>query len=222
MKNSNLIIAGLAFASLTFSSCKNEKKEGESTTVTTTTKTNVAPEGDHKEVDVTQSFVEWRGYKLLKTEQTSHYGKINFESGHFIVKDGKLVGGNFAANMASLNSEDLKGSPEDAAKLEGHLKSADFFDVTKYPTSSFEITEVLPQTTENFNSKISGNLTVHGVTKPVSFDANVTVSPEGVVSLKTKPTDINRNDFGVTFKSPAENGVIKDEITLQISAVSKK
>ncbi|CAM2972846.1 YceI family protein [Chryseobacterium flavum] len=206
------------FAAAVVISCKKDKPLTSESNEVTTTK-----EGSQYTLDTLNSKVEWKGYKVFKTENTSHFGTIRFESGDVTVKDGKLESGKFVADMNSLTSEDLKDSPEDLAKLNGHLKSGDFFEVEKFPTASYEITKVTPATEGDYNTLLDGNLTIKGITKPVQFKANVSVK-EGEVSVATEPKDIKREEFGVKFQAPAENGVIKDEVTLQISvkALEKK
>jgi len=206
------------FASALVMSCKKEKPvTGESSEVTTT------KEGNPFIVDTLNSRVEWKGYKIFKSESTSHFGTIKFESGDVTVKDGKLESGKFVADMNSLTSEDLKNNAEQSEKLNGHLKSGDFFGVEKFPTASYEITKVTPSAEGDYNTLLDGNLTIKGITKPVQFKANVSVK-EGEVSIATEPKDIHRGEFDVKFKAPAENGVIKDEMTLQINikALEKK
>lgn len=214
MKTLKLSILSLALAGISLTACKNDKKPvSEAQAVETTT------DGNAHLIDTAQSTVEWRGYKILKSEHTSHYGTIKFESGEVTVFDGKLESGKFVANMNSLSSQDLNDQPEKKQKLDSHLKDGDFFEVAKFPTATYEITKVLPQTDGNFNTKMEGNLTIKGITKPVSFDANVAVEGDQI-SIKTKPQDINRKDFGVNFVAPAQNGVIKDEVTLQVNIVA--
>lgn len=206
------------FTSLVIVSCSKEKPVISDGNEVTTTK-----DGAKFVLDTLNSNVEWKGYKIFKSENTSHFGTIKFESGDVTVKDGKLESGKFVADMASLTSEDLKDKKEDLEKLNGHLKSADFFEVEKFPTASYEITKVSPAAEGDYNTVLDGNLTVKGITKPTQFKANVAIN-EGVVSISTEPKDIMREEFGVKFQSPAANGVIKNEVTLQIrvKALEKK
>jgi polyisoprenoid-binding protein YceI len=199
-------------------SCKKEKPLASENNEVTTTK-----EGNPFIVDTLNSKIGWKGYKIFKSENTGHFGTLKFESGDVTVKDGKLESGKFVADMNSLTSEDLKSDAAQLEKLNGHLKSGDFFEVEKFPTASYEITKVTPSAGGDYNTLLDGNLTVKGISKPVQFKANVSVK-EGEVSIATEPKDIQREEFGVKFKAPAENGVIKDEITLQISikALEKK
>ncbi|WP_419868565.1 YceI family protein [Chryseobacterium sp. CT-SW4] len=213
----SLALTGL-FAALVMVSCKKEKpltsENGEVTTM---------KDGSQYTLDTLNSKVEWKGYKLLKSESTSHFGSIKFESGDVTVKDGKLESGKFVADMASLTSIDLKDNADQLGKLNGHLKSGDFFEVEKFPTASYEITKISPLSEGDYNTLLDGNLTVKGITKPVQFKANVAVK-EGDVTIATEPKDINRAEFGVKFQAPAADGVIKDEVTLQIlvKALEKK
>lgn len=179
--------------------------------------------GESYQVDTLNSKIEWKGYKVFKTDNTSHFGTIKFESGELTVKDGKLESGKFVADMNTLENVDLKDDPDQKAKLEGHLKSGDFFEVEKFPTASFEITQVTHNDSGDYNTTLHGNLTIKGITKPEQFNANVSVK-DGEISIASEPTDVSREKYGVQFQVPAANGVIKDELNLQIliKALEKK
>lgn len=213
----SLVIPAL-FATAVVVSCKKDKPLTSESNEVSTTKN-----GNQYTLDTLNSKVEWKGYKVFKSESTSHFGTIRFESGDVTVKDGKLESGKFVADMNSLTSVDLKDDADQLAKLNGHLKSGDFFEVEKFPTASYEITKVTPAAEGDYNTLLDGNLTIKGITKPVQFKANVSVK-DGEVSVATEPKDIMREEFGVKFQAPAENGVIKDEVTLQINvkALEKK
>ena len=109
------------------------------------------------------------------------------------------------------------------AKLDEALKSPDFFDAAKYPTITFKSTKV-ERIGEN-GLKITGELTVHGVTKPVTLDAKVNkiglFEIPGVVKAQTAGFDattvIRRSDFGVTKFLPA----VSDEIPVRITLDAK-
>lgn len=214
----SLVIPGLFITALAVISCKKDKPLTSESNEVTTTK-----EGAQYTVDTLNSKVEWKGYKVFKSESTSHFGTIKFESGDVTVKEGKLESGKFVADMNSLTSVDLKDDTDQLGKLNGHLKSGDFFEVEKFPTASYEITKVTPAAEGDYNTLLDGNLTIKGITKPIQFKANVSVK-EGEVGIATEPKDIKREEFGVKFQAPAANGVIKDEVTLQINikALEKK
>lgn len=206
------------FATVVVVSCNKDKPLTSESNEVSTTKG-----GSQYTLDTLNSKVEWKGYKVFKSENTSHFGTIKFESGDVTVKDGTLESGKFVADMSSLTSVDLKDDAEQLGKLNGHLKSGDFFEVEKFPTASYEITKVMPAAEGDYNTLLEGNLTIKGITKPVQFKANVSVK-NGEVSVATEPKDIKREEFGVKFQAPAENGVIKDDVTLQINvkALEKK
>lgn len=206
----NILIAALTTGALLMSCNKEKPVTSESGEVTTT------KDGTVYVVDTLNSKLEWKGYKIVKSDNTSHFGTIKFESGDVTVKDGKLESGKFVADMTSLSNVDLKDAADQKSKLEGHLKSADFFEVERFPTASYEITKVTYSDSGDYNTVLDGNLTVKGITKPAKFNANVSVNDNGV-SIATEPTDINREEFGVKFKMPVENGLLKDEINLQIA-----
>jgi polyisoprenoid-binding protein YceI len=199
-----LILGGAAV------SCGKDKPLTSETTEVTTTR-----EGQVYVIDTMNSKIEWKGFKVVKTDNTSHFGNILFEGGDVTVKDGKLESGTFVADMSSLENVDLKDDAEQKAKLEGHLKSGDFFEVEKFPTASYEITKVTEAQNGDYNTVLDGNLTIKGITKPVQFNANVSVN-NGEVSIATEPKDIMREDYGVKFQLPLENGLIKNEVNVQI------
>ena len=169
-----------------------------------------------------QSNIDWKGYKIFKSESTSHFGTMAFSEGNINVKDGKLVSGKLVIDTKSITSTDIEDK-ELAAKLDNHLKNSDFFDVEQFPTATFEITKVTPSEHGDYNSVIEGNMTIKGITKVVSFNANVKVDTEQV-SIYTEPTDIDRTEFGVKFQLPIKDGIIKNEFTLQVAikAFNKK
>lgn len=196
-------------------SCKKEQPLTSETQEVTTTQ-----HGDRYTLDLTDSKIEWAGYKVFKSDNTSNFGFMKFKSGELTVHDGKLESGKFVADVNSLESENLKDSPEQKKDLEDHLKSGDFFETEKYPTATYEISKVQHLDTGDFNSLLEGNLTIKGITKPISFKANVAVK-DNQVTIATDRTDINREDFGVKFSIPVQNGILKNEVTLQVSIKAK-
>lgn len=201
--------AALLIGSVTVSCGKDKPLTSETAEVSTTR------DGQVYVIDTMNSKIEWKGFKVFKSDNTSHFGTISFENGDVTVKDGQLESGKFVADMSSLENVDLKDDAEQKAKLEGHLKSGDFFEVEKFPTASYEITKVTPAADGDYNTVLEGNLTIKGITKPVKFNANVAVT-EGEVTIATEPTDIMREDYGVKFQVPVENGLIKNEVNVQI------
>ena len=199
-----------AFTSVVLISCTKDKPiVSENTEVTTNSN------GAVYTIDTLNSRIEWKGYKVMKSDQTSHFGTINFESGDLTVHEGMLESGKFVVDMNSLTSVELKNDAEQLAKLNGHLKSGDFFETDKFPTASYEITKVSKNESGDYNTLLDGNLTIKGITKPMQFNANVSVK-DGEASIASEPKDISREAFNVKFQMPVTNGVIKDDVNLQI------
>ncbi|WP_313214874.1 YceI family protein [Soonwooa sp.] len=216
----NLFFSGLAALAITLTviSCGKDKPvTSENNEVLTTKK------GQVYVVDTMNSKIEWKGFKVFKTDNTSHFGSIKFENGEVTINENKLESGKFVVALNTLTNSDIKDA-EESAKLNGHLKSADFFDVEKFPTASYEITKVSEAPAGgDYNTVLDGNLTIKGITKPMSFNANVKIG-EGELQIATEPKDISRDEFGIKFQIPAANGLIKDEINIQMlmKAIEKK
>lgn len=219
MKKTTIIAAILLIsASIFVISCGKDKPvTSESNEVLTSN------EGQIYVVDTMNSKAEWKGFKVVKSDNTSHIGTLKFESGEVTVKDNKLESGQFVIDMNSITNEDLKDN-ESNSKLIGHLKSADFFETEKFPTASFEITKISEGASgSDYNTVLDGNLTLKGITKPATFNANVKLR-DGELSIATEPKDINRDEFGIKFQMPAAEGLIKNEINVQmkVKAIEKK
>lgn len=142
---------------------------------------------EKKEVKTNESKVTWKAYKVTG----SHTGTVNLNSGTLIFDDGKLTGGEFDVDMTSLISADLEG--EYKGKLEGHLKSDDFFGVEKYPNSTLIFTKV--KATGKNSYEVQGDLTIKGITKPVTFDVSVYGS-KATATLK-----VDRAQYDVKYGS---------------------
>ena len=149
-----------------------------------------------KKVDVEQSTISWKGYKVTG----KHEGTINLKEGTLIFEGDKLKGGNFIVDMTSLADTDLEG--EWKGKLEGHLKSDDFFGVEKHPTANLTITKV--ETNEDYYT-VTGDLTIKDITNPVTFDMTVDENSANA-SLK-----IDRSKFNIRYGSPSFFNNLKDK-----------
>lgn len=102
-----------------------------------------------------------------------------------------------------------------AAKRDEHLRSADFFNAKQFPTLSFKSTQVVGAGKDLY--KVTGNLTLHGVTKPISLTFHKTgqgKDPWGGYRMGGEATfTVNRNDYGISFMP---DGLGKD-VTLMLS-----
>lgn len=109
------------------------------------------------------------------------------------------------------------------AQRDGHLKSADFFDVEKYPTMSFKSTQVRPDGDGGY--KVTGDFTLHGVTKQVTFNVEgpsaPTKDPWGNTRIGlTATTKINRKDYGLNWNAALETGgiLVGEEVNITVEA----
>lgn len=143
--------------------------------------------------DVTSSTVTWKGYKVTG----KHHGTVALKSGTLIFDNNMLVGGEFVIDMTTIRNTDMAGSGG-AEKLEGHLKSDDFFGVQKYPSAKFVISKVIPYGT-NGDYRIYGDLTIKGITKPIKFMSNVKTTGGSIAA--TADITIDRSEFDVRFGS---------------------
>ncbi|GIV38452.1 MAG: hypothetical protein KatS3mg033_0252 [Thermonema sp.] len=183
-------------------------------------------------VDLENSRIDWIGSKKIGSR---HEGFLKLKSGELYVKGNEVVGGKFVVDMNSLTVTDLPEGSEENQKLTGHLKSADFFEVETYPEASFEITEIKAwdntkergEVDPNFSiadptHEVSGNLTIKGVTKGVSFPAKITVTDNGVEAVAK--FNINRYDWNINYgkDQTVEDKIINPEINLSITLKANK
>jgi polyisoprenoid-binding protein YceI len=146
------------------------------------------PIDDEKvQVNVSESTVTWKGYKVTG----SHEGTIKLKSGHLEMDGDKLTGGEFVVDMTTIENSDLDG--ESKGKLEGHLKSDDFFGVEKHPTASLVFTSAKPFNKNSYT--VTGDLTIKGITKPVTLVVSIF---EGKATATVK---IDRAEFDVRYGS---------------------
>lgn len=219
--NHNFRFSLLLLLALSIFSCKDKAVEA-TTTEAETTSATAEPQGTKFITNATMAKIVWEGAKPAGT----HTGTINISEGALYVNDGALTAGSFVIDMNSINVTDLEGSYK--TDLETHLKgtgaegSADFFNVTKYPTAKFEIIEIIGTSDQpNSNATVTGNLTLLDVTKAISFPANISIG-QANISVNTNPFSINRTDWGIkygskTFFDNLADKFINDDIKLQIS-----
>lgn len=217
----------LTAAMFLFTACAEAPESDEASTTEAQEVTEAA--GTNLKVDTAASKVEWVATKVT----AYHTGTLNVKSGEITVQDGNVTGGNFALDMTSIAVTGPAGSDAGAnAKLLGHLKSPDFFDVAANPDATFTITSVTPfsgtakDSTDprqesiskykitNPTHTISGNLTIKGVTKNVTFPAQITVS--GNTADAIAKFNINRKDWDIVYPGKPDD-LIRDDVHLGIA-----
>ena len=163
-------------------------------------------------VDVKHSVIHWKGTK----PGGAHYGELSLKSGALKVENGKLQSGEFVIDMTTITDKDMPADNEYNAKLVGHLKSKDFFDVAVYPTAAFVITKV-----EDKGDKlaVTGNLRLKDVTKSITIPATVT-EDNGVIIFKSEPFKVDRADFGIKYKSKKFFDNLKDKFIDDLMEIS--
>lgn len=148
----------------------------------------------------------------------NHFGFSN-PTANFGQVDGTLVYDEKDPSKATVEATlPLSGLDTFVPKLDEHLKSADFFDAAKYPTVTFKSTKVTPAGKGKL--KVTGDLTVHGVTKPVTLDVTLNgVGPHPMTKVQSVGFDatamIKRSDFGVGAYVPNVSDEIKIRITTE-------
>ncbi|MDD4516496.1 YceI family protein [Massilibacteroides sp.] len=178
-------------------------------------------EGKTLSVDLSASVINWKGFKPAG----SHHGILSIKSGELYVDGDQLKSGNFVLDMTSINVQDLE-SGQGKEKLEGHLKSADFFDVENYPEGKFTITGVEVLSGGEYTHRISGNLTLKDVEKNISFDAKITNNGD-TYTATTATFTIDRTQWGVNYGSKnifkdLKDSFINDEMEISITLVAKE
>jgi polyisoprenoid-binding protein YceI len=200
----------------------NNSSEGEKAT-TTETQTVQAADGTPYAIDSTTT-VTWTGTKPTG----EHTGIFKVNEGTLLVKDNALTGGNFTINILSLANVDMAKDVENKGKLEGHLKSPDFFDAEKYPVAKFEITSVEPYTPDSASKiagathLIKGNLTLKDSTKNISFPAKVTIDAN--TASASADFAIDRTLWGLNYKGPEnpQDWVIRKEVNIKLDVKATK
>lgn len=166
-------------------------------------------------VDTNASTFNWLAKKLTG----EHNGTVKIQSGNLITDGSKLTGGDFTIDLSTIKDLDIQG--DFAGKLETHLKSADFFDVAKFPTSTLKITKAVAKGGENYD--LTGDLTIRGISQSITFPATVKIA--GKTASASAKFDVDRTKFGLTYRSKSffENigdKMIYDNFTVEVKIVA--
>lgn len=136
-----------------------------------------------------------------------HDGGFKTVTGSFTVEGTDPTAGKFTVEI------DTDSMWTDNEKLTTHLKSADFFEVKQFPKAKFVSTKIAKG---EKGYTVTGDLTLHGVTKPVTFPADITLDDKGLTL--TSSFKINRNDWGITYGK----GKVDDDVALSVAVKAKK
>ncbi|WP_028890826.1 YceI family protein [Tenacibaculum sp. 47A_GOM-205m] len=190
MKNfkNPLVLVLIAFATLSF---------------TTITK-------EIKKVNTKESKVVWKGYKVTG----SHEGTVSLQSGALHFDEEKLVGGEFVIDMTSIAVTDLSGDYQ--KKLEGHLKSDDFFGVNNHPIAKLVFTKVKAKGKNSY--EVTADLTVKNKTNPVTFEISV-YGKKATAALKVDRAKYDVKYGSTSFFDGLKDKAIYDEFDLVVDLV---
>jgi polyisoprenoid-binding protein YceI len=175
------------------------------TPTTTTTTWNIDP---------AHTVAEFKVRHMMISNVKGQFAKV---TGALTLDEADLTNSRAEASIESASIETRE------AQRDAHLKSADFFDVEKYPTLSFQSTRI--SSVADGELAVEGDLTIRGVTRKVTFSVEGPTAPAKdpwgntrvAVSATTK---INRKDFGLTWNAALETGgiLVGDEVTIALDA----
>ncbi|WCO00911.1 YceI family protein [Psychroserpens ponticola] len=161
-----------------------------------------------KSVNVKDSSITWKGHKVTG----SHEGTINLLEGSLIFDGENLTAGQFTIDMTSIIVTDLEaGSGKE--KLEGHLKSDDFFGVNNHKKAMFKINSV---NGKNGTYRVYGDLTIKGITKPATFQMMIKGNT-ATASFKIDRTKYNIKYGSSSFFDNLKDKAIYDDFDLNVT-----
>jgi polyisoprenoid-binding protein YceI len=183
--------------------------------------TAIKPHSDVYKLNTDSSSMEWYAEKVTG----KHNGTIHFSSGEFTNNHGNYEG-NFVVDMGSIANKDIE-SAEYKMKLENHLKSADFFDVAKYPKATFVLKSLtqLPEIHDGYTHAAKGMLTIKDKTNEETF--YLTMRMQGNFIFASGEGIIDRSKYDVKYGSKSffediGDKAIYDNFTLKFGVVAAK
>lgn len=220
MKTTKIIFGALAAALLV--ACSPKKQETKTSEAQEVSAESVSAQTYPAVLDL--SSIEWIGKKT--GIDSKHNGTIALKSGEvgFDVEAMELKGGDFVIDMHSINVLDLEGDMK--AKLEGHLNSADFFDVENYPEVHFQITSAT-KLDEEGTYNVVGNLTMKEATNSIEFKTTIVYDKStNQLTADSEEVVIDRTKWGVNYNSKnifknLKDNIIDDQITIKLHIVAQ-
>jgi len=165
-------------------------------------------------IDPAHSGAEFKVKHMMISNVKGHFSKVSGT----LTRDESDVTRSHVEAVIEAASIETRDPQRDA-----HLKSADFFDVEKFPTLSFKSSGISP--TRDGELAVEGDLTIHGVTRKVTFTVEGPTPPAKdpwgntrvAISATTK---ISRKDFGLTWNAALESGgiLVGDEVAITLDA----
>lgn len=165
-------------------------------------------------IDPAHTMAEFKVKHMMISSVKGHFSKV---SGVLTLDESKLADSRVQATIeaGSIETRD--------AQRDAHLKSADFFDVEKFPTLHFKSSNI--SVVRDGELSVGGDLTIHGVTRKVNFQVEGRTAPTKDPWGNTRvaisaSTTINRKDFGFTWNAALESGgiLVGDDVTITLEA----
>ncbi|MES2560799.1 MAG: YceI family protein [Bacteroidota bacterium] len=177
--------------------------------------------GESVKIDAKASTLKWHAKKVTG----EHFGTVNVAGGNISIDKGSITGGTIEVDMTSVNVTDLEG--EYKGKLEGHLKSDDFFSVEKNTRAILVLKKVEAikgaKTAENYN--VTADLTIKGITNEVTFPAIIVVKGKAVTANADFNIDRTKWDIKYGSKSFFEgigDKAIDNDFNIKVRVVAGK
>jgi len=146
-------------------------------------------------INTEKSSVNWSGSKGIQALGT-HTGSVKIKNGKVNLNEaGDIQAAELVMDMTQISNDNLSGEWQE--KLLSHLRSADFFDVTKHPTAIFKSSKV--EKLANAKYKLIGNMTIKGITKPAVLIG--TYEKAGSEHVFKGDFNFNRLDYGIKYGS---------------------
>ena len=203
-----------ALLTIVLSSCA---KKSDSKPIVKNIEMNTIKKGGYK-VDSFESKLVWKGRQLSSKE---HDGTLDISSGSIEIDKSGRIFGDIKIDMKSISTSDLEGEWKD--KLDGHLKSPDFFNVKGFPTATVTFKGNQNKTT-NGEINFEGDLTIKGITQFTKFSAKINQIGDKVIA--TASISFDRSEYDIRYGSGKffdnlGDKLIYDEITAEVSIVAK-
>lgn len=152
--------------------------------------------------DHSRSGVTWIGKKVIG----GHNGTIAIKDGSVHYNGNTITSGSFTIDMSTIKCLDLEG--ENKGKLEHHLMSPDFFEVSKYPLTTFKIKKIVKG--NGTQATVTGTLTIKDISREISFPVTMQAA-DGRIDITAKDIKIDRTAYGVKFASKSLKSTMSDK-----------
>jgi len=181
-----------------------------------------AATGKEYKIDITHSELKWQAFKAVG----SHAGIIPILEGNVFVDGNNITGGKVIIDMKNLQVTDMEG--DDKLSLESHLKGLeageedDFFNVNKFPTTTYQILGSTSISGDgDATHMVKGELTMRGITNPVNMRVKLDAGAGNAIKVTAPPFTIDRTLWGIKYDSKKffenlKDDFIYDEVKIEL------